>query len=125
LVDGDENNANYIATIAQIDLSKTNIDAYQLSVPTNLLSKSDYFLRMAAVGPRGEKSYNFSARFKIIGGSPTEKATVEPSPTKESRTTSTPSSSVKATDSAGDSNDASMKSASILLTGVLGAIALL
>ena len=66
LVDGDSNNANLV-TVITADLSG-DAKSYEWKVPDSVASKTDYFLRMAAIGSDGKKSYNFSSRFGITGG---------------------------------------------------------
>ena len=70
LVDGDSNNARFVMLIAE--LSPTVI-SYDWKVPSDLVSKSDYFLRMSSRGKNGQVVYNYSARFSIVGGSGTYK----------------------------------------------------
>lgn len=70
LVDGNSNNARFVKLIAELP---SNVISYDWRVPSDLVSKSDYFLRMSARSKSGKVVYNYSARFSILGGSGTYK----------------------------------------------------
>lgn len=65
LVDGDSNNARLVRLVAEVS---PNINVYEWKVPSDLVAKSDYFLRMSARSKSGQVVYNYSARFSILGG---------------------------------------------------------
>lgn len=74
LVNGDANNANFVATV--VTGLGASFSSYSYKVPTTLTSGTDYFLRMAAVDG-SSVDYNFSARFSIQGGSGTAPSTAK------------------------------------------------
>lgn len=66
LVDGDSNNAQLVTVIApDIPASAKSLE---WTVPKDLKPQNSYFLRMKASSESGEESFNFSARFSILGG---------------------------------------------------------
>ena len=65
LVDGDSNNARLVRLVAEVS---SNVNVYDWNVPSDLVPKSDYFLRMSARSKSGQVVYNYSARFSILGG---------------------------------------------------------
>ena len=72
LVNGDSNNANFVTMITYNFPAKSTELTWP--VPADLEPKDDYFLRMSGTSATGEKAYNFSARFKISGGSGSPKS---------------------------------------------------
>lgn len=116
IVDGDSNNANLVQLISTAIPAKTT--SYSYKVPSNLTPKTDYFLRMYAIGANGAKSYNYSARFAIMGGSPTA---VIPESVTTTLSSASPSLSPKPTNTAVPVTGGAMKIVGASLLSILGA----
>ena len=117
LVNGDANAASLVVNI--VENLKADARAFSWKVPGNLKTGEDYFLRMWAVNANGQRSYNYSSRFKIVGGSGSAPA---PAPISDNKNGDNKDGDIKAdapvSKPTKQSSDASSVAAGVTVSGI-------